>query len=277
MNSEIEEARRSDPILKVEGLTKSFAPRGRGLFRKNSSTPTTVLRDVSFSVHQGEVLVIIGPSGSGKSTLLRCLNLITPAEQGEVIFEGKSWAEPKALSVIGRSKWQRELSCLRTNIGMVFQHFNLFPHKTVEKNIMLAPMRVAGLSRTEARARAHEELSRVGLREKALAYPSQLSGGQKQRVAIARAMAMRPKLMLFDEATSALDPEIIEEILNQMRRLAEAGMTMIIVTHEMAFAREVGDRLIFMDEGRIVEEGKPKTMLASPRNDRTKAFLRSIL
>jgi polar amino acid transport system ATP-binding protein len=238
-----------------------------------------VLKEIDLTLGKGEVLVVIGPSGSGKSTLLRCINMLAPPDSGTLTFFGERWpaAAGRSLNPLQLMARERALRRLRRRIGVVFQHFNLFPHKTVERNVMLAPMRVLGMTAAAARERALEELTRVGMAAKASAYPSQLSGGQKQRVAIARAMAMRPDLMLFDEATSALDPEIIEDILDQMRRLAAAGMTMIVVTHEMGFAREVGDRIIFMDEGRIVEEGEAKTLLAEPRNPRTRAFLRAIL
>jgi polar amino acid transport system ATP-binding protein len=238
-----------------------------------------VLKDVSLEVRKGEVLVIIGPSGSGKSTLLRCMNMLTPPEEGTVKFLGRVRVAPDTGRRNPLAFWrrERELCQLRTRMGMVFQHFNLFPHRTALRNVMLAPMRVLGLSAHIARERALTELDRVGMRAKADAYPSQLSGGQKQRVAIARAMAMQPELMLFDEATSALDPEIIEDVLGQMKMLAARGMTMIVVTHEMGFAREVGDRIIFMDEGRIVEQGLARELIANPAHPRTKAFLRAIL
>jgi polar amino acid transport system ATP-binding protein len=238
-----------------------------------------VLKDVSLQVRKGEVLVIIGPSGSGKSTLLRCMNMLTPPEQGTVKFLGRAWeaADTSRGSPLSFWRRERELCQLRTRMGMVFQHFNLFPHRTVVRNVMLAPMRVLGLSAKSARERALIELERVGMGAKADAYPNQLSGGQKQRVAIARAMAMQPELMLFDEATSALDPEIIEDVLGQMKALAAEGMTMIVVTHEMGFAREVGDQIIFMDEGRIVEQGPAPEVITNPTHPRTKAFLRAVL
>jgi len=265
-----------DTILTLSGISKGFGGERR-LFRAPRPRHQ-VLREVGFSVAKGEVLVVIGPSGSGKSTLLRCINMLTPAEEGTITFLGRDWPMARMRRPGPLARWRREgeLCELRRRIGMVFQQFNLFPHKTAVRNVMLAPMRVLGLSAREARARAMEELDRVGLAAKAESYPGQLSGGQKQRVAIARAMAMRPELMLFDEATSALDPEIIEDILDQMRKLAASGMTMIAVTHEMGFAREVGDRVIFMDEGRIVEEGRARELLTAPQNPRTQAFLRSI-
>jgi ABC-type polar amino acid transport system ATPase subunit len=256
-------------ILSLDGINKSF---GAGNNRHH------VLKDVTLTVRKGEVLVIIGPSGSGKSTLLRCVNMLTSPDRGAITFMGRRWSPPASgRSPLAAFRHERDLRELRTRIGMVFQHFNLFPHKTALKNVMLAPMRVLGLSAEAARERSLAELDRVGMKLKADAYPGQLSGGQKQRVAIARAMVMRPELMLFDEATSALDPEIIEEILGQMKKLAAEGMTMIVVTHEMGFAREVGDRIVFMDEGRIVEEGPARDLIAAPKSPRTQTFLRAIL
>jgi polar amino acid transport system ATP-binding protein len=261
----------ADAIVRGEGLNKWFH-RGR-------HNEVHVLRDVDVSVQKGEVLVVIGPSGSGKSTLLRCLNFLAPPETGSVTFLGEtlSLEQLPRFSVSARLDFERRLRHFRTQMGMVFQHFHLFPHMTVLDNVAAAPVRVLGLSKGEARERARTELARVGMGEKAKNYPSQLSGGQKQRVAIARALAMKPQLMLFDEATSALDPELIGGILDEMRRLAEEGMTMVVVTHEMGFAREVGDRLIFMDDGRIVEQGPARDVLAAPQNARTQAFLRAIL
>jgi ABC-type polar amino acid transport system ATPase subunit len=260
------------PILELDRINKWFSAGGR-------RERLHVLKDVSLEVRRGEVLVVIGPSGSGKSTLLRCMNMLAPPDQGTLRFLGRVWAAPNTILGSPLSSWRREkeLCQLRTRMGMVFQHFNLFPHKTALKNVMLAPMRVLGMSAENARERALIELERVGMKAKANAYPSQLSGGQKQRVAIARAMAMQPELMLFDEATSALDPEIIEDVLAQMKALAAGGMTMIVVTHEMGFAREVGDRIIFMDEGRIVEQGPARELIANPAHPRTKTFLRAIL
>jgi ABC-type polar amino acid transport system ATPase subunit len=261
----------SDEIVRGEGLNKWFH-RGR-------TQELHVLKDVDVGVRKGEVLVVIGPSGSGKSTLLRCLNFLAPPETGTVTFLGESLSAERLprLSVPARLDYERRLRHFRTQMGMVFQHFHLFPHMTVLDNVAAAPIRVLKLSKQEARERAKAELDRVGMAGKSKVYPGQLSGGQKQRVAIARALAMRPQLMLFDEATSALDPELIGGILDEMRKLAEAGMTMIVVTHEMGFAREVGDRLIFMDEGRIVEQGSAREVLSAPRNPRTQAFLRAIL
>ncbi len=258
-------------ILRLEGVNKWYH---RGTLRNQH-----VLKDINLEVTRGEVLVVIGPSGSGKSTLLRCINFVSPPETGTVVFLGRSWSMdgiPK-IHPIRRMRYEREVNVLRTRIGMVFQHFNLFPHMTVLQNVTLGLTRVLNVPARQARERAMAELERVGLGGKAKSYPSQLSGGQKQRVAIARALAMKPQLMLFDEVTSALDPELIGGILEEIKKLALAGMTMIVVTHEMGFAREVGDRLMFMDEGVIVEEGPARDMIKSPRNERTQAFLRAIL
>jgi ABC-type polar amino acid transport system ATPase subunit len=257
--------------LSVQGLNKWY--------HRRTPKENHVLRDVSLDVHEREVLVVIGPSGSGKSTLLRCLNWLDPPERGVMKFRGKEWdtAQMHSLSPVRRWRQEQELRQLRAELGMVFQHFNLFPHMTVLRNVALGPRQVLHVSKEEARQRAMTELRRVGLDEKAHSYPSQLSGGQKQRVAIARSLAMQPTLMMFDEATSALDPELVSGILNEMKRLAESGMTMIVVTHEMGFAREVGDRIVFMDDGRVVEVGPARELIASPQNDRTKAFLNAIL
>ncbi len=224
------------------------------------------LRGVSLEVHEGEVVVICGPSGSGKSTLLRCINGLERIQSGDIVVDGMSVRDPRT-----------DLKRLRSEVGMVFQSFNLYPHMTALRNITLAPIKVRGLKREQAEAVAHELLRKVGIPEKAASYPAELSGGQQQRVAIARALAMRPKVMLFDEATSALDPEVIHEVLNVMLDLAREGMTMVVVTHEMGFAREVADRVVFMDEGVIVETGEPKTFFGSPREERTKRFLEKIL
>jgi polar amino acid transport system ATP-binding protein len=261
----------SGEIVRAEGINKWF--------NKGHANELHVLTDVDVSVRTGEVLVVIGPSGSGKSTLLRCLNFLAPPETGIVTFLGETLSieQLPRLSIPARLDFERRLRHFRTQMGMVFQHFHLFPHMTVIDNVAAAPIRVLRLPKQEARERAAAELERVGMSDKSNAYPSQLSGGQKQRVAIARALAMKPRLMLFDEVTSALDPELIGGILDEMRKLAEAGMTMIVVTHEMGFAREVGDRLIFMDEGRIVEQGPAKDVLSAPGNERTQAFLRAIL
>lgn len=226
-----------------------------------------VLKGISTEIKQGEVVCIIGPSGSGKSTFLRCLNLLERPTHGKIFIEGIDVFEHAQIDV----------NEVRAEVGMVFQRFNLFPHMTTLENITLAPMKVRGLSQEEAEQRAYELLDRVGLREKAHVYPEQLSGGQQQRVAIARALAMRPKAMLFDEPTSALDPEMIQEVLDVMKGLAKEGMTMIVVTHEMGFAREVGHRVLFMDDGQIIEEGAPGDVFTNPKSERTKAFLSKIL
>jgi len=225
-----------------------------------------VLRDVDVEVRAGEVVVICGPSGSGKSTLIRCINKLEPIDQGEIIVDGSSLSDPAT-----------DLTTLRAEIGIVFQQFNLYPHMTALQNITLAPVKVRKLSREEAERIARDLLTKVGIPEKADHYPAQLSGGQQQRVAIARALAMQPKIMLFDEPTSALDPEMISEVLDVMVELAKEGMTMIVVTHEMGFAKKVAHRIIFMDEGRIIEEGAPEEFFANPKEERTRAFLNKIL
>lgn len=221
-----------------------------------------VLKGIDFRVAAGEVVCLVGPSGSGKSTLLRCINLLETPTGGEILLDGKSWqALPK------------EVRVLRCEVGMVFQHFNLFPHLNVLENVMLAPLKVRQLPETEAREDALSLLDQVGLADKELAYPGNLSGGQKQRVAIARAMAMKPRVILFDEPTSALDPELVGEVLAVMKQLARDGMTMVVVTHEMGFAREVADRVVFMADGKIVEEGPARVFLENPKTQRAKAFL----
>jgi ABC-type polar amino acid transport system ATPase subunit len=225
-----------------------------------------VLRDIDLQVDPGSVNVVIGPSGSGKSTMLRCINLLEEPTSGRVIFDGTDITDVRV-----------NLNKVRTDIGIVFQAFNLFPHMTALGNITVALRKVLNLGDAEAQERALQELQHVGLEKRGTSYPSQLSGGQQQRVAIARALAMRPKLMLFDEVTSALDPELINEVLDTMRRLADEGMTMVIVTHEMGFAREVGTRLLVMDDGRILEDGVPKQVFARPGHERTKAFLSHVL
>lgn len=224
------------------------------------------LDDVSTEIRKGEVVVIIGPSGSGKSTFLRSLNLLETATSGKVYFEGTDITDPRVNINIHRQK-----------MGMVFQHFNLFPHMTILRNMTLAPMKLLKLSKAEAEQRARELLSRVGLGDRADTYPSRLSGGQKQRVAIVRALCMRPEVMLFDEPTSALDPEMVGEVLDVMKQLAEEGMTMVVVTHEMGFAREVADRVIFMDDGKIIEEGTPDDIFIHPQSQRTRDFLSKVL
>ncbi|MGH2747031.1 MAG: amino acid ABC transporter ATP-binding protein [Actinomycetota bacterium] len=225
-----------------------------------------VLRGIDFAINQGQVVVVIGPSGSGKSTLLRTINMLEEPSEGKVLFDGKELTDIRT-----------DLNKARTEIGIVFQSFNLFPHKTALQNITVALEKVLRMSGDEARERAAKELDHVGLPEKADSYPSQLSGGQQQRVAIARALAMRPKLMLFDEVTSALDPELVKEVLDTMQRLAEEGMTMLVVSHEMGFAREVGTRLLFIDDGQIVEDGVPKEVFANPRDERCRSFLSHVL
>jgi len=225
-----------------------------------------VLRGIDLGITPGGVVVVIGPSGSGKSTLLRTINLLEEPTEGKVFFDGVELTDIRT-----------DLNEVRTHMGMVFQQFNLFPHLTAMGNITLALIKVLKLSKEEAEERAREQLRHVGLAEKEASYPSQLSGGQQQRVAIARALAMKPKAMLFDEVTSALDPELVGEVLTVMRRLASEGMTMVVVTHEMGFAREVGTRLIFMDHGSIVEDGEPRKIFASPQHERTKAFLSQVL
>lgn len=225
-----------------------------------------VLRGINNHIKKGEVVVVIGPSGSGKSTFLRCLNLLEVPTAGEIILEGENITNPKI-----------DINRIRTKIGMVFQQFNLFPHKTAVENIMISPMLVKNESKEEAYRKAVSLLNRVGLPEKETAYPSSLSGGQQQRIAIARALAMEPDVMLFDEPTSALDPEMVGEVLGVMKQLVNEGMTMVIVSHEMGFAREVGDRILFMDEGLIVEEGPPSQMFNQPQHPRTRDFLSKVL
>ena len=225
-----------------------------------------MLRGIDVKIRPHEVVVVIGPSGSGKSTFLRCLNLLEKPTAGQIFFRGQCITDPHV-----------NVNEVRREMGMVFQRFNLFPHMTVLDNITLGPTKVRGESLKEARATARDLLSKVGIAEKENAYPSELSGGQQQRVAIARALAMKPTAMLFDEATSALDPEMIGEVLDVIRTLAQEGMTMVVVTHEMGFAKEVGDRIIFMDEGVIVEEGPPEEVLERPQNPRTQAFLSKVL
>jgi ABC-type polar amino acid transport system ATPase subunit len=233
---------------------------------KKSYGPHTVLADISLTVGQGEVCCIIGPSGSGKSTVLRCINRLVPIDAGEIVVDGLSVTDPAVSDV-----------ALRRRVGMVFQQFNLFPHLTALDNVMLAPRKVRGLDAGAARELALGLLAKVGLGEKAASYPGQLSGGQQQRVAIARALAMEPRVMLFDEATSALDPEITGEVLAVMKQLAREHITMICVTHEMGFAREVGTHVIFMDGGVVVEEGDPGAVLGAPKHERTRSFLAKVL
>lgn len=240
-------------MIEVKNLEKSFG--------KNH-----VLRGINETINEGEVVCIIGPSGSGKSTFLRCLNLLEQPTSGEVILDGEKINAP-----------DRDIDKIREKLGMVFQNFNLFPHMSVLDNITMAPIKVKGQDRSEAEAEARRLLDVVGLLDKAKAYPSSLSGGQKQRVAIARALAMKPEIMLFDEPTSALDPEMVGEVLAVMKQLAEDGMTMVIVTHEMGFAREVADRVLFIDEGVILEQGTPEEIFGNPQNERTQTFLSMVL
>ena len=225
-----------------------------------------VLKDISLEINEGEVICLIGPSGSGKSTFLRCLNRLEDITSGSVIIDGEDITDPKL-----------DINKKRENIGMVFQHFNLFPHMTVKENIMLAPVELKKMTKEEAETTSYQLLDRVGLKDKADSYPAQLSGGQKQRVAIARALAMKPDIMLFDEPTSALDPEMVGEVLAVMKDLASQGMTMVVVTHEMGFAREVGTKVIFMDGGYIVEQGNPYDVINNPQQQRTIDFLNKVL
>ncbi len=225
-----------------------------------------VLRDIDLAIEAGEVVVVCGPSGSGKSTLIRCINRLEPIQSGELTVDGLSLADPNL-----------DTAKLRANVGMVFQSFNLYPHMTALQNITLAPVKVKGVSRLDAETQARDLLERVGIPEKAGAYPANLSGGQQQRVAIARALAMRPKIMLFDEPTSALDPEMIKEVLDVISALAREGMTMVVVTHEMGFARRVANRIVFMDEGNIVEVGEPEKFYTAPQSVRAQQFLSKIL
>jgi polar amino acid transport system ATP-binding protein len=231
-----------------------------------------VLKDISLNVARGQIVAIIGPSGSGKSTLLRAINDLDPLTGGEVWLDGT-----QVNKALPHRQYEKHINEMRQQIGMVFQHFNLFPHLTARENVTMAPKMLKGLSNQEADALAEEQLDKVGMLERIDYYPSQLSGGQKQRVAIARALAMKPKLMLFDEATSALDPELVEEVNMVMKKLAEEHMTMIIVTHEMDFAAAVCDRVLFMDQGVVVEEGPPEVIFKAPEKDRTRAFLRKHL
>lgn len=226
-----------------------------------------VLKDLNEHIDQGEKVVIVGPSGSGKSTFLRCLNLMEKPTSGHIVFEGKDITEAKS----------KEVNQIRQKMGMVFQHFNLFPHLTIRENITLAPVKLKLMTREEADKNAMELLKRVGLEDKADAYPAQLSGGQKQRIAIVRSLAMNPEVMLFDEPTSALDPEMVGEVLDLMKQLADEGMTMVVVTHEMGFAREVASRVMFMADGYILEQNTPEEFFGNPQNDRLKDFLSKVL
>ncbi|WP_144469468.1 MULTISPECIES: amino acid ABC transporter ATP-binding protein [Bacillus] len=240
-------------MITVKNLKKSFGDH-------------EVLKDINAVIEEKEVVCVIGPSGSGKSTFLRCLNKLEDITAGEVVVHGHTITDPKV-----------NINKVRQEVGMVFQHFNLFPHKTVLENITIAPVKVKGTDKKAALDKAMDLLEKVGLKDKAKSYPNQLSGGQKQRVAIARALAMDPKVLLFDEPTSALDPEVVGDVLAVMKQLAVEGMTMIVVTHEMGFAREVGDRVIFMDGGYIVEEDKPEALFGNPQHERTKSFLSKVL
>lgn len=240
-------------MITVKDLHKSFG----GL---------EVLKGVNQHIRLGEKVVVIGPSGSGKSTFLRCLNLLERPTSGQILFENTDITDPKC-----------DINRIRRRMGMVFQQFNLFPHLTVLQNLTLAPVNTGIMSKEEAAQKADQLLGRVGLKDKANTYPNQLSGGQKQRIAIVRALAMNPEVMLFDEPTSALDPEMVGEVLDVMKQLAEDGMTMVVVTHEMGFAREVGDRVLFMDEGVVMEEGTPQRIFSAPQNPRTQDFLRKVL
>ncbi|MGD8190114.1 amino acid ABC transporter ATP-binding protein [Brevibacillus ginsengisoli] len=240
-------------MIKVEGLHKSFGK-------------LDVLKDISLEINKGDVVAIIGPSGSGKSTFLRCMNLLEVPTQGHIYIEGADITAPKT-----------DIMSIRQKIGMVFQHFHLFPHMTVLENITYAPTKVKNISKDVARQKGMDLLKRVGLSDKADVYPNRLSGGQKQRVAIARSLAMEPEIMLFDEPTSALDPEMVKEVLEVMKSLAHTGITMAIVTHEMGFAREVADRICFLDEGRLVEDASPQEFFTNPRSERARQFLEKML
>jgi polar amino acid transport system ATP-binding protein len=244
-------------VINASHVVKIFTGRGQTVHAVN---------DVSAQIDKGEVVVIIGPSGSGKSTFLRCLNGLESFNSGHIVIDGIDLADRKT-----------DINLVRREVGMVFQQFNLFPHKTVLENITLAQVTVRGRSQRDAEEKARALLKKVGIAEKESEYPSRLSGGQQQRVAIARALAMDPKVMLFDEPTSALDPEMVGEVLDVMKQLAREGMTMVVVTHEMGFAREVADRILFMDQGRLIEEGTPDSFFTSPREDRTRLFLSQIL
>jgi polar amino acid transport system ATP-binding protein len=253
----------TDVMVKAEGVHKRF---GR----------LEVLKGIDLAVNRGQVMCMLGPSGSGKSTFLRCINHLEKINAGRLSVDGELVGYREAGGKL-HELHERDVARKRAEIGMLFQHFNLFPHMTALENVCLAPIRVLGVSRDEARKRGRALLERVGLGEKIETYPVALSGGQQQRVAIARALAMQPKLMLFDEPTSALDPELVGDVLDAMRQLARDGMTMIVVTHEMGFAREVGDIALFMDDGVVVESGPPKEVLTSPKHERTRAFLSKVL
>ena len=250
----------TEAIIRVENLDKRFGA-------------LHVLKGITEEIHQGEVVVIIGPSGSGKSTFLRCLNLLEEPDSGTIIFDGYNLTDKS----IPRRRREKNIDFYRSEMGMVFQHFNLFPHKSVLENITMAPVLLKRKTREEATAKAMELLERVGLAEKAHSYPPQLSGGQKQRIAIVRSLAMEPKVMLFDEPTSALDPEMVGEVLAVIKDLAKEGMTMAVVTHEMRFAQEAGTRIFFMDQGVVLEQGKPQDLFTNPQHPRLKDFLGKVL
>ena len=245
----------TENVIEVRGLEKHF-----------NDGQLKALQGVDADIRRGDVMVVIGPSGSGKSTFLRCLNLLEIPTKGTITFEGVDITSPKV-----------DINIHRQKMGMVFQHFNLFPHMTVLKNMTLAPIKLKKIKEADATEKAMALLDRVGLKDRANAYPNQLSGGQKQRIAIVRALCMEPEVMLFDEPTSALDPEMVGEVLDVMKELARSGMTMVCVTHEMGFAREVGDRVLFFDEGKIVEEGTPREIFTAPKEQRTKDFLNKVL
>ena len=254
-----------DKLIQVKNLKKYY----------NKGT-LHALDDVSVDINKGDVMVVIGPSGSGKSTLLRSLNLLEVPTDGEILFHGIDITKKSFINKQGKRE-KVDINLHRQKMGMVFQHFNLFPHKTIIDNMTLAPVKVLGMDKAEAEKKAQALLNRVGLGDRTNAYPIQLSGGQKQRVAIVRALMMEPEVMLFDEPTSALDPEMVGEVLEVMKELAKAGMTMVVVTHEMGFAREVGSRVIFMDEGKILEEGTPEAIFSSPKHPRLQDFLSKVL
>jgi polar amino acid transport system ATP-binding protein len=252
-----------EPLVRAEGVRKSFGP-------------VEVLCGIDLEVQQGEVLCVIGPSGSGKSTFIRCINHLEKIDGGRLLVDGHLVGYRRVGTKLHEMR-ESEIAKRREDVGMVFQQFNLFPHMTALQNLVEAPVRVKGMPKGEANEMGRALLKQVGLADKEKAYPAQLSGGQQQRVAIARALAMQPKLMLFDEPTSALDPELVGEVLDVMKQLAKEGMTMVVVTHEMGFAREVADQLVFMDAGVVVESGDPREVLANPKHDRTKAFLSKVL
>lgn len=253
MTTKVKKPIKGEALIKVNNLQKHYGD-------------LRALDGVTTEIDKGEVVVIIGPSGSGKSTFLRSLNLLEEPTDGEIIFEGVNMMDKSV-----------DINKHRQKMGMVFQHFNLFPHMTIMKNVTIAPIKLRGMSKENAEKRAHELLERVGLANRADSYPSQLSGGQKQRIAIVRALCMEPDVMLFDEPTSALDPEMVGEVLDVMKSLAKDGMTMVVVTHEMGFAREVADRVIFMADGKILETGTPEEIFSNPKNDKAKQFLASVI